>query len=392
MYTATRRSHDLSSIGAQCEYSIATRCRALPHAESRFAPAEKLLESSDVSNSASSMDMVSARTFRLCLLLLLLSCGLKVCALAQSTQPPRNSVSVVAPPDKTEQFVTAGKLRLHYVEKGSGRPVVLIHGNAGDVRDFDFGTLDLLARSYRVIAVDLPGHGLSKMAAHAKGTIQEQATILHQAITTLNLKDPILVGHSWGGAIALAYALLYPHETSALVLLAPAAYPDHRYDTPAGFLLRMPLFSDVCLALFTPILGRRLLKQSLKEAFSPDPVPPGYLKLVAPVWLERKHLKAFIKHDEMVNSSLQALSPRYQQILERVVIVTGDSDLAVSPQENAFNLHKAIGKSELVIIPRAGHQIPQQHPEVILKAVDMATIDSALIDKAEKKQAATSKF
>lgn len=303
------------------------------------------------------------------------------CALAQSATPPfKHSASVASASERADGFVAGGSFRLHYVEKGSGRPVVLIHGNAGDVRDFDFGTLDLLARSYRVIAVDLPGHGRSKMVRE-KGTVQEQAVILHQAVTALGLKDPILVGHSWGGAIALAYSLLYPHETLALVLLAPAAYPDHRYDTPAGFLLRVPLLSDICLTLFKPILGRRLLKQSLKEAFSPDPVPPEYLKLVAPVWLERKHLKAFIKHDEMINRSLRELSPRYQQIIEPVIIVTGDSDLAVSPRENAFNLHKAIEKSELVVIPRAGHQIPQEHPEAILKAVDMATFDSAIQTK-----------
>jgi pimeloyl-ACP methyl ester carboxylesterase len=330
-----------------------------------------------MSNGAARMDMTRGTIFIFCLILMMGSSELASRALAQSISTQFNSSTATTPaPERPEQFVNAGKLRLHYVEKGSGRPVVLIHGNAGDVRDFDFGTLDLLARSYRVIAVDLPGHGRSKMARE-KGTVQEQAVILHQAVTALGLKNPILVGHSWGGAIALAYSLLYPHETSALVLLAPAAYPDRRYDTPAGFLLRVPLLSDVCLILFKPILGRRLLKQSLKQAFSPDPVPPEYFKLVAPVWLERKHLKAFIKHDEMINPSLRELSPRYQQINERVIIVTGDSDLAVSPKENAFNLHKAIEKSELVVIPRAGHQIPQKHPEVILKAVDMATVDSA---------------
>ena len=333
------------------------------------------------------MDMTRGTILTFYLILMMGSCELASRVLAQSISTQFNSNTATTPaPDKIERFITAGNLRLHYVEQGSGRPVVLIHGNAGDVRDFDFGTLDLLGRKYRVIAIDLPGHGLSKMAAHEKGKVQEQAVILHQALSALGVKDPILVGHSWGGAIALAYALLYPHETSALVLLSPAAYPDHRYDTPAGFLLRMPLLSDVCLALLKPIVGRRLLKQSLKEAFSPDPVPPEYLKLVAPVWLERKHLKAFIKHDAMINSSLEELSPRYQQIIERVVIVTGDSDLAVSPQQNAFNLHKAIEKSDLVVIPRAGHQIPEVHPEAILKAVDMATVDPVLTDKAEKQR------
>jgi pimeloyl-ACP methyl ester carboxylesterase len=239
--------------------------------------------------------------------------------------------------------------------------------------------LDLLAHNYRAIAFDFPGHGLSKMSRQAKGTIQEQAVILHQALTTLGVKDPILVGHSWGGAIALAYALLYPHDISALVLLAPAAYSDHREDVPAEFLLRrLPLFSDFCIALFKPILGRRLLKKNLKNAFSPDPVPYDYLKSAITVWLDRKHLKAFIKNDVMVDSSLRQLSPQYQKIRAPVVIVTGDSDLAVAPQQNAFNLHKAIANSELIVIPHAGHEIPETHPEAVLRAVNMAAFDSPI--------------
>jgi pimeloyl-ACP methyl ester carboxylesterase len=317
-----------------------------------------------------------------CLILLLLTLSsnqLASRALAQSITYQFDRSKTTAPPDTAETFVTAGKTKLHYVESGSGRPVVMIHGNAGDLHDFEFGTLDLLARNYHAMAFDLPGHGLSKMPRQAKGTIQEQAVILHQALTALGVKDPILVGHSWGAAIALAYALLYPHEISALVLLAPAAYSDHREDAPAELLLRrLPLFSDFCIALFKPILGRWLLKKSLENAFSPNPVPDDYLKSATAVWLDRKHLKAFIKDDVMVDSSLRELGPQYQKIHAPVIIVTGDSDLSVSPQQNAFNLHKAIANSELVVIPHAGHQIPEMHPDAVLRAVNMAAFDSPI--------------
>jgi pimeloyl-ACP methyl ester carboxylesterase len=298
-------------------------------------------------------------------------------ALAQSTTHFDRKVITPAS-DPTERFVIAGNTKLHYVDSGTGRPVVMIHGNAGDLHDFEFGALDLLAREYHAIAFDLPGHGRSKMPHQAKGTIQEQAVTLHEAFTSLGIRNPILVGHSWGAAIALAYALLYPHDISALVLLSPAAYADHRHDTPAGFLLRVPLLGHICIALLKPILGRRLLKQALKDAFSPDPVPNDYLDSAAAVWLERKHLEAFIKSDGTVDQSLQELSPLYRKILAPVIIVTGDSDLAVSPEQSAFSLHKAIVNSQLIVVPHAGHQIPQIHPEVVLRAVDMAASNSSI--------------
>ncbi|HXI22299.1 MAG TPA: alpha/beta hydrolase [Pyrinomonadaceae bacterium] len=313
----------------------------------------------------------------LVLLLLVLSGHQRTsCALAQSIIDPSDQNKIGVAPNTAARFVVAGNSTLHYVDSGKGRPVVMIHGNAGDLKDFDFGAMALLVGNYRVLAFDLPGHGLSKMPRDAKGTIQEQAVTLHQALTALRVSDPILVGHSWGGAIALAYAVLYPHETSALVLLAPAAYPDHRHDAPFRFLLRVPLLNDVCLALFKPIVGRKLLKSGLKEAFSPDPVPDEYLNAVAAVWLDREHLKAFIKHDAMANSSLRKLSPGYAKIKVRVIIVTGDSDLAVPARQNAFDLHRAIAGSRLIIIPHAGHQILAMHPEVVRQAVDMAALDT----------------
>ena len=326
--------------------------------------------------------MTSRKIVGFCLILLLFTLSgnaLTPRVLGQSitNQFDRDKPGVPAP-DTAVLFVNVGNTKLHYVESGRGRPVVMIHGNAGDLHDFKFGTLDLVARNYHAMAFDLPGHGLSKMSRHAKGTIQEQAVILHQALTVLRIKDPILVGHSWGGAIGLAYALLYPDEICALVLLAPAAYSDHRHDAPAGLLLRIPVLSDVCITMLKPILGRRLLKKGLKEAFSPDPVPDDYFKTAADVWLDREHLKAFIKHDVMMDSSLQKLSPQYQKIHAPVIIVTGDSDLVVAARQNAFSLQNAIAKSELVVIPHAGHQIPETHPEVVLRAIDMAALGSAV--------------
>jgi pimeloyl-ACP methyl ester carboxylesterase len=315
------------------------------------------------------------------LILLLINPGsnqLSSRALAQSTGyrfDPNKPPASLKPAD---QFVTAGKTKLHYVDSGSGRPVVMIHGNAGDLQDFKFATFDLVARNYRTLAFDLPGHGLTKIPRKAKGTVQEQALILHQALTALGVKDPILVGHSWGAAIALAYALLYPHEISALVLLAPAAYADNRHDAPVGFLLRVPLLSDFCIVLLKPILGRKLLKSSLKRAFYPDPLPADYLKAAAAGWLGWKQIKAFIRNDLMADESLRKLSPLYKNIHAPVIIVTGDSDLMVSAQQNAFSLHKAIASSELVVISRAGHEIPQTHPEAVLRAIDMAASGSPI--------------
>jgi pimeloyl-ACP methyl ester carboxylesterase len=106
-------------------------------------------------------------------------------------------------------------------------------------------------------------------------------------------------------------------------------------------------------------------------------VPDDYLKSAA-TWLGREQIKTFIKNDSTLNASLQDLSAEYQKIRAPVIIVTGDSDLMVSPQQNAFHLHESIANAELIVIPRAGHQIPVTHPEMVLRAVEMAAVDSAI--------------
>src|ERR1700755_2013776 len=87
--------------------------------------------------------------------------------------------STPQPRPVTEHFVTVDGLRVHYIESGTGPTVVLIHGNAGSVEDFEFGAMDLLASDYRVIAIDRPGHGGSARPA-GKVTVEAQATLLHR--------------------------------------------------------------------------------------------------------------------------------------------------------------------------------------------------------------------
>src|SRR5215470_2923018 len=126
----------------------------------------------------------------------------------------------------TEYFINIENIRVRYVEAGAGPAVVLIHGNAGSVDDFDFKSLGALCRGHRVIAVDRPGHGKSERPSDADPRLLFQTRLLHETLSRLGVTRPVLVGHSWGGSLALAYAVKYPGELSAIVLLAPAAYSD----------------------------------------------------------------------------------------------------------------------------------------------------------------------
>ena len=270
-----------------------------------------------------------------------------------------------------QYFVMVEGLRVHYVESGAGRTVVMIHGNAGGVEDFQFGVVDLLSSEYRVVVIDRPGHGQSDRPAGKTATVEYQAQLLHQTFSSLGITEPVLVGHSWGAALALAYALKYSNEVSAMVLLAPAAYADGGGNGLLRTAATTPILGDVSLLLGKLIMGRRILKRVLTRAFYPQRVPDSYLKIARSSWLGRKQLKAYLEDEWTLNDSLKKMSKQYSDINIPVVIVTGDEDRIVSPKENAYRLQAAISQSQLIELKLTGHEIPQTHPESIYAALTL---------------------
>ena len=278
-----------------------------------------------------------------------------------------------------QHILTVDGLRVHYVESGNGRPVVLIHGNAGGAEDFELGTIDLLAREYRVVAIDRPGHGSSDRPRTKAGSLEFQAQLLHRTLSDLKIAQPVLVGHSWGAALALAYALKYPGDVSAMVLLAPPAYPDNRSYRLLRFATGIPVFGELNLVLGKSLLGRRMLRRELARAFYPQIIPDRYFQLVTASWLGRKQLKASFEDEWTLNDSLRKMSGLYQNIRIPVEIVTGDQDMIVSPNENAYRLKKAIPESQLIVLKNTGHEIPLTSPESIYTALTMLSTSSASI-------------
>ena len=296
-------------------------------------------------------------------------------------------------PEALSKFVNVEGTDLHFVIRGAGRPVVLIHGNPGSSQDWAKLYGPLSAR-YQAIAFDRPGHGHSERPNHGGDvTVEVQANLLCKALDVLRVERPILVGHSWGGALALVYALQYPRDVSGLVLLAPAVYES---DDGVSFLSKLPGFpviGDVVNFLFTPLLGAWLVRTDVTKAFSPDPIPPHYLRHVLSEWTRPKKVKWYSVDDALLNESLPALSLRYAELLDSnqqdaelsdseqnvrngsrlripVSIVTGDSDLIVLARENAYRLHEALAHSQLIVLEKTGHQIPFTRPEAVVDAID----------------------
>jgi pimeloyl-ACP methyl ester carboxylesterase len=267
------------------------------------------------------------------------------------------------------KFVAVDDARLHFVIKGAGRPVVLVHGNPGSCQDWARLYVPLSSR-YCGFAFDRPGHGHSDRPNHRPITVEVQAQMLHAALKELNVEDPILLGHSWGGALVLAYALEFPDDLAGAVLLAPAAYDS---DDGVSFLTKVPawpVIGDLVNYLLTPLFGAWIVREDLQKAFAPDAVPKHYLRHVLSEWTRPKKVKWYSVDDALLNESLPKLTSRYSEIRVPVVIVTGDSDLIVPANENAHRLYEALPHAELVVLEKTGHQIPFTRPDAVVEAID----------------------
>ena len=151
------------------------------------------------------------------------------------------------------QFIEVDGTRVHYVDEGEGPPVVLIHGASGNVNDWTFDMVGRLSDRYRVIAFDRPGLGYTDMIGRG-APVADQARLLADAAAALGADAPIVVGHSYGGSVALAlradglsllFALLIT-GIGTFIFLYAARYLAGHADI-ARFFARLTLFMGAML-------------------------------------------------------------------------------------------------------------------------------------------------
>lgn len=271
------------------------------------------------------------------------------------------------------RFVTVDGVRLHYIERGSGRPVALFHGMASLLQDFTSSILDDLARDHRVIAFDRPGYGYSERPGGTLWTPQRQARLFHMALTRLGVEKPILLGHSWGAMVALAYALAYPRQTAAIVLLGGYVYPVPRPDMAAAGLFRIPLLGMLLRQTILPFAIRLAAPRALRQVFAPNPIPPRFLaEFPAEFGYRPSQIRALTEETLILRPAAAALARRYRGIIVPTVIVAGESDRLVDPHRHAVPLHHAIPHSAIRILPRTGHMIHHARPDAVHDALAIA--------------------
>lgn len=265
-------------------------------------------------------------------------------------------------------FLDVDGVRLHYLERGSGPALVLVHGLGSMVDDFVLsGLLARAAEHYRVIAFDRPGYGGSSRPHHRRWTPAAQAELLHAALRRLDVYCPVLFGHSFGASVALAYALRYPVER--LVLASGLYYPTPRLDAPLLVPPAIPVLGTLLRYTVSPLVGRLAWPAWLRLIFGPAPVPRRFRQFPAWLALRPETLRAIGEDAAYLLPAVHAMSANYKGVRIPAVIIAGADDRYVSPRAHAARLHREIAGSQLLLVPGAGHMVHYAAPHALMEAI-----------------------
>jgi pimeloyl-ACP methyl ester carboxylesterase len=269
------------------------------------------------------------------------------------------------------QFVSVGDQRLHYVAMGDGPPVILIHGASGNLRDFSFSLTARLAEAgFRAIAFDRPGFGYSPRPAKGAEDPAIQARLLRLGADMIGAPRPIVVGHSYGGAVAMAWAVEAPKETRGVVSLAGATYP---WGGDAGLLYRLganPITGGVVRRVAGLLVDVDDPDPLLSRVFKPQEPPPGYGGYIGVgLALRPETFTANAEDLNALNDMLKIQAPRYRELTMPVEAIHGDADRTVWAEVHSKPLVDDVENGRLTMLEGVGHMPHHADEAAVVAAV-----------------------
>lgn len=279
-------------------------------------------------------------------------------ARAEATHPPLG------------KFVEAAGVRLHYLEKGEGPPVVMIHGASGNLRDFSFDLMDRLAAAgFRAIAFDRPGFGYSGRPAAGAEDPSVQARILIAGARAIGAAPAIVLGHSYGGAVAMAWAAQAPQTLRGAMILAGATHP---WGGDAGLLYSLgakPVLGGLVRRAIGLMIDQDAPEALIARIFRPNAVPEGYARHVGVgLALRPATFRANAADLDALNGHLERLAPRYGEIGLPLEVLHGTADRTVWADVHAAPLARRVAGARLTLLEDVGHMPHHAAPEAVVRA------------------------
>lgn len=255
-------------------------------------------------------------------------------------------------------FIEVGGEQLHYLSEGEGQSIVLLHGASASLRDFEASFFHELAKDHQVIAIDRPGYGYSTRSSQIWPSPEIQADLIHQALATLKVKNPVIIGHSLAGSVVMAYLIKYPDSAAGAVLLAGAT---HSWDTGVSAQVQLagiPIIGKLFASTVVLPIGQLVFDQAVKGVFAPEQPTRDYRKRTGAILALRPN--AFQSSSEDIRNLsdyLERQAERYGEIETPLLMITGNRDTIVPAWNHADRVEQQVPQSAHVSLPDAGHAL-----------------------------------
>jgi 3-oxoadipate enol-lactonase len=247
------------------------------------------------------------------------------------------------------KILTLGDLELYFQDLGTGYPVVLVHGMGSDHTIWE-GIIPLLQEQYRVLAVDLRGHGISSKAPgpYSMGLFSQD---IYGFLESLDIDQAHFMGHSMGGAVLQELVIQKPDIFSSLILISSFAYVDHHLRVSFMKLLKI-LREDGFNAFFNACL---------KLVYSPQ-----YIQKNAELISEIRDIMAKTSSITSLEDTINAcLKVNFIDSLKRVktptLVVSGKEDVFI-PVYHGIKIKNSIFNSKIDIMAAASHNMLLEQP------------------------------
>ena len=289
---------------------------------------------------------------------------------------------VALPSGVAGRLVQALGTWLRVAQWGRGRDLLLIHGSPGTIEDWH-PIRDRLAASYRLTVLDRPGHGWSEGRRHV--SVADNAAVAIALCDVLGLEEVTVVGHSYGGAVAVAMALERPRRVHAYVSVGGALLHGHGQTIDPSFrALALPVLGPGLARLAAPLLGRREVERGARRAFKPnlDAMPPGFLERARSIWAApRVAVTTARERVGLGPEQERSLVARYPEISRRLVLVHGTEDRMV-PVQQSIDVARMVPGAELHLLEGAGHYLQYARPDALAALIEAAAIPKSAVPQA----------
>ena len=263
----------------------------------------------------------------------------------------------------TQHVVEVDGLHINYQDSGppDAPALLLLHGFGSSLQTWDAWTPQL-ASKFRVIRLDLPGFGLTGESPTQNYSEGQDLATLVDFVNKLKLPTYAIVGHSMGGKMAWSLAAAQPDRVKALVLMAPDGFsPEMQWGTK-------PYEVPATMGLMKYALPKYFVRGFLDAAYA-DP------KWLTEHVVTRYHdmLRAPGVRGAILDRADQTVStnpiPRLKQIKAPTLLLWGENDRMI-PSSNAANYASVLQRSRTVVLPKLGHVLQEEQPELGLAQVD----------------------